>query len=143
MNITRTEIIAAIAGVCAAAAAVSSVTAAVNQPPAGGVAEFELGKTTSVEDWTFNKFGGTCSVSGMLTYEVEGPVDLTGIIRGSVDTDFGRQFVTGTMIDGEGEMRLAVNQFNNEDVCDLKKASDLEITSTQISVIPAVVTAID
>ena len=139
----RTEIIAAIAGVCAAAAAVSSVTAAVNQPVAGGVADFELGKTTSVEDWTYNEFASSCSLSGVITYEVEGPTDLTGIIRGSVDTDFGRQFVTGTMIDGEGEMRLAINQFNNDDVCDLKKASDLEITAAHISVIPAVVTAID
>ena len=47
MNITRSEIIAAVAGIFAGVAAVSSVTAAVNAPKtASGVAEFELGKTS-------------------------------------------------------------------------------------------------
>ena len=146
MNITRSEIIAAIAGAFAGVAAITSVTAAVNAPTTAGVAEFDLGKTTSVEDWDHtpaNAFVTGCTVSGTITYEVEGPKDLTGVIRGQMEYGYGREFVTGTMVDGEGEIRVNVSQYNNEDVCDLKKASDLEIESTQINVIPAVVTAID
>ena len=146
MNITRSEIIAAVAGIFAGVAAVTSVTAAVNAPTTAGVAEFDLGKTTSVEDWDHtpaNAFANGCTVSGTITYEVEGPEDLTGVIRGQVEYEHGREFVTGTMVNGEGEIRVAISQFNNEDVCDLKKASDLEVESTQINMIPAVVTAID
>ena len=146
MNISRSEIIAAVAGVFAGVAAITSVTAAVNAPTTAGVAKFDLGKTTSVEDWDHtpaNAFVTGCTVSGTITYEVEGPKDLTGVIRGQIQYEHGREYVTGTMVDGEGEIRVNVAQFNNEDVCDLKKASDLEIESTQINVIPAVVTAID
>ena len=147
MNITRSEIIAAVAGIFAGVAAVSSVTAAVNAPKtASGVAEFELGKTTQVEDWRFtpsNNFNKACSVTGIVSYEVEGPEELTGLVRGQIQFEHGREYVNGTMVNGEGEIRVAVNQFNSEDVCDLKKASDLEVEATHISVIPAVVTPID
>ena len=57
-----------------------------------------------------------------MTYTVESPED-HGVIRGQVEYEHGREFVTGTMVNGEGEIRVAISQFNNEDVCDLKKAS--------------------
>ena len=146
MNITRSEIIAAIAGAFAGVAAITSVTAAVNAPNPVGVAEYELGKTTQVADWSHtpkSTFTTGCTVSGTVTYEVEGPKDLTGIIRGSIDFEHGTEFVTGTMVNGEGEVRVNVAKFNDEEVCSLKKASDLEVEELQISVIPAVVSAID
>ena len=146
MNISRAEIIASVAGIFAGVAAITSVAAAVNTPkPLAGVAEFDLGKTTQVEDWSFSEssFSKKCSVSGNVTYSVTGPENLTGVIRGNIDFDHGTQYVTGSMIDGEGELQVSIMQFNNEDACDLKKASDLEVETVQINVIPAVVSAID
>ena len=146
MNITRSEIIAAVAGIFAGVAAVTSVTAAVNAPKTAGVAEFDLGKTTSVEDWDHtpaNTFNKACSVSGLVTYEIEGPKDLTGVVGGYITYDHGREWIEGTMINGEGSIRVSISEYNTEDACDLKKASDLEIESTQLDVTPAVVSAID
>ena len=146
MNITRSEIIAAIAGAFAGVAAITSVTAAVNAPKTVGIADFELGKTTQVEDWDHtptNAFTTGCAVRGTVTYEVEGPEDLTGILRGNIEFEHGTEFVTGTMVNGEGEVRVSIAKFNDEEVCSLKKASDLEVEELQISLIPAVVSAID
>ena len=146
MNITRSEIIAAIAGIFAGVAAVTSVTAAVNAPKTAGVTEFELGKTTSVEDWSFtpsNNFNRNCSVSGVVTYEVETTDELTGVVGGYVTFDHGREWVEGTLVNGEGSIRVSVTEFNTEDACDLKKASDLEVESMQLDVTPAIVSAID
>ena len=146
MNITRSEIIAAVAGIFAGVAAVTSVTAAVNAPKTAGVTEFELGKTTSVEDWSFtpsNNFNRNCSVSGIVTYEVETTDELTGVVGGYVTFDHGREWVEGTLVNGEGSIRVSVSEFNTEDACDLKKASDLEVESMQLDVTPAIVSAID
>jgi hypothetical protein len=146
MNITRSEIIAAVAGLFAGVAAVTSVTAAVNAPKTAGVTEFELGKTTSVEDWSFtpsNQFNRNCSASGVVTYEVETTDELTGVVGGYVTFDHGREWVEGTLVNGEGSIRVSISEFNTEDACDLKKASDLEIESTQLDVTPAIVSAID
>ena len=109
MNITRSEIIAAVAAAFAGVAAVTSVTAAVNTPTTAGVTEFDLGKTTSVEDWDHtpaNTFNQACSVSGLVTYEVEGPKDLTGVVGGYITYDHGREWIEGTMIDSEGGIHL-------------------------------------
>ena len=146
MNITRSEIIAAVAAAFAGVAAVTSVTAAVNTPTTAGVTEFDLGKTTSVEDWDHtpaNAFNKACSVSGVVTYEVEGPKDLTGVVGGYLVYEHGREWTEGTMINGEGSIRVSISEYNTEDACSLKKASDLEIESTQLDVTPAVVSAID
>jgi len=146
MNITRSEIIAAVAGIFAGVAAVTSVTAAVNAPKTAGVTEFELGKTTSVEDWSFtpsNNFNRNCSVSGIVTYEVETTDELTGVVGGYLTFDHGREWVEGTLVNGEGSIRVSVSEFNTEDACDLKKASDLEVESMQLDVTPAIVSAID
>ena len=146
MNITRSEIIAAVAGIFAGVAAVTSVTAAVNAPKTAGVTEFELGKTTSVEDWSFtpsNNFNRNCSASGVVTYEVETTDELTGVVGGYVTFDHGREWVEGTLVNGEGSIRVSISEFNTEDACDLKKASDLEVESIQLDVTPAIVSAID
>jgi hypothetical protein len=146
MNITRSEIIAAVAGIFAGVAAVTSVTAAVNAPKTAGVTEFELGKTTSVEDWSHtpsNNFNRNCSVSGIVTYEVETTDELTGVVGGYLNFDHGREWVEGTLVNGEGSIRVSVSEFNTEDACDLKKASDLEVESMQLDVTPAIVSAID
>ena len=146
MNISRSEIIAAVAGVFAGVAAVTSVTAAINTPKTVGVADFELGKTTQVEDWDHtpsNNFNRNCSVAGVVTYEVEGPKALTGVVGGYVTFEHGREWVEGTMVNGEGSIRVAVSEFNTEEACDLKKASDLEVESIQLDVTPAIVSAID
>ena len=146
MNISRSEIIAAVAGIFAGVAAVTSVTAAVNAPKTAGVTEFELGKTTSVEDWSHtpaNNFNRMCSVSGIVTYEVETTDELTGVVGGYVTFDHGREWVEGTLVNGEGSIRVSVSEFNTEDACDLKKASDLEVESMQLDVTPAIVSAID
>ena len=146
MKITRSEIIAAVAGIFAGVAAVTSVTAAVNAPKTAGVTEFELGKTTSVEDWSFtpsNNFNRNCSVSGIVTYEVETTDELTGVVGGYLTFDHGREWVEGTLVNGEGSIRVSVSEFNTEDACDLKKASDLEVESMQLDVTPAIVSAID
>ena len=67
MNITRSEIIAAVAGLFAGVAAVTSTAAAVNAPITAGVAEFDLGKTTSSKIGTTHlpTFNKACSVSGL------------------------------------------------------------------------------
>jgi hypothetical protein len=146
MNITRSEIIAAIAGAFAGVAAITSVTAAVNAPKTAGVTEFELGKTTSVEDWSHTpstNFNRNCSVSGVVTYEVETVDKLTGVVGGYVTFDHGREWVEGTLVNGEGSIRVAVAEFNTEEACDLKKASYLEVESIQLDVTPAIVSAID
>ena len=62
MKITRSEIIAAVAGLFAGVAAVTSVTAAVNAPTTAGVADFD-GKTTSVEDWDHTPSNAFVSVA--------------------------------------------------------------------------------
>jgi hypothetical protein len=146
MNISRSEIISAVAAALAGVAAVSSVISASSTPKTVGVADFELGKTTQVEDWSYtgaNNFNRACSITGNVTYEVEGPKGITGAINGQLVFEHGREWVSGTMIDGEGTIRVNVSQFNSEDVCDLKKASDLEVESIQLDVTPAIVSAID
>jgi hypothetical protein len=146
MNISRSEIISAVAAALAGVAAVSSVISASSTPKTVGVADFELGKTTQVEDWSYtgaNNFNRACSITGNVTYEVEGPKGITGAIGGHIIFEHGREWVSGTMIDGEGTIRVNVSQFNTEDVCDLKKASDLEVESMQLDVTPAIVSAID
>ena len=146
MNITRSEIIAAIAGAFAGVAAITSVTAAVNAPKTAGVTTFDLGKTTSVEDWSHtpsNNFNRKCSVSGVVTYEVETTDELTGVVGGYITFEHGREWVEGTLVNGEGSIRVAVSEFNTDEACDLKKASDLEVESMQLDVTPAIVSAID
>lgn len=146
MNITRSEIIAAVAGIFAGVAAVTSTAAAVNAPKTAGVTEFDLGKTTSVEDWSHtpsSNFNRNCSVSGIVTYEVETTDELTGVVGGYVTFDHGREWVEGTLVNGEGSLRVSISEFNTEDACDLKKASDLEVESIQLDVTPAIVSAID
>ena len=146
MTISRAEIISAIAGVLAGVAAVGTIASAAFTPKTVGVTTFELGKTTQVEDWDHtpsNNFNRNCSVSGSVTYEVESKDKLTGVIGGYITFEHGREWVEGTMIKGEGSIRVAVSEFNTEEACDLKKASDLEVESIQLDVTPAIVSAID
>jgi hypothetical protein len=82
-------------------------------------------------------------VSGIVTYEVETTDELTGVVGGYLNFDHGREWVEGTLVNGEVSNRVSVSEFNTEDACDLKKASDLEVESMQLDVTPAIVSAID
>ena len=146
MNISRAEIISAVAGALAGVAAASSVISLATAPKTAGVAEFELGKTIQVEDWTYtgaSNFNRNCSAKGEVTYEINGPEGLTGRIGGTVEFEHGREFIDGVMVDGEGVARISIWEFQNEEACDLKKASDLEVESVQINVTPAIVSELD
>ena len=86
MTITRSEIISSVAGVCAAAAAVTSAMALSAAPTFVGTADIKLGKMTQVENWehTPASFGSSCTLKGIISYDVKGPETLTGNIGGAI-----------------------------------------------------------
>ena len=140
MTITRSEIISSVAGVCAAAAAVTSAMALSAAPTFVGTADIKLGKLTQVENWehTPASFGSSCTLKGIISYDVKGPETLTGNIGGAIQFEHGREWVSGSMVNGEGSVRINMYAYN-EDVCDLKKSGDIEVEEAQLHVQPAVV----